>query len=659
MIPAPVTSQPPAESRVKFLAATFRNILWVVLLIFVFAVVQMFTLWAVCNTGMKAANSLEHQGLPTLNDLASLQEHLAIYRLNSYEYLFAKETDRAAKALAVDTTASQTRAELKAIQGLLPEGEGRQLAANLETAMDDLDKEFRKVRSLVDADFPAAMQAMDQDIPPRIERVASAAQALKNFGYAFSGGQANASFASFGWIKQNAILFASGNILVAFCAFLFVRIAAQRSRAQLSETLARLDERTNELSYERDLLRSLLNYSSDPIYFKDAQSRFLMASKVQAGYFGLADAEALVGKSDFDFFTEEHARPAYNDEQEIIRTGKPLIGKMERETYKDGRTAWVLTSKMPLRNPAGQIIGTFGISKDITGIKQAEAKLAEMHQELVETSRQAGMAEIATNVLHNVGNVLNSVNVSATMITDSIKKSKTANLAKVVGLLREHQHDLGTFITTDAKGKQLPGYLAQLSDHLQTDQTATVKELDFLLKNIDHIKEIVAMQQSYAKVSGVREIVNVQDLVEDSLRMNEGALNRHNVDLAREYTALPPINVEKHKVVQILVNLIRNAKYACDDSGRTDKCLTVRLTGENGRIKISIIDNGIGIPPENLNRVFNHGFTTRKNGHGFGLHSGANAAKEMGGSLTAHSEGLGHGAMFILELPAESGLRNA
>ena len=145
------------------------------------------------------------------------------------------------------------------------------------------------------------------------------------------------------------------------------------------------------------------------------------------------------------------------------------------------------------------------------------------------------------------------------------------------------------------------------------------------------------------------------DLVEDSLRMNEDALNRHRVEIIREFEMCPPMNIEKHKVLQILMNLIRNAKHACDQSGRADKQMTVRVADGDGRIKVSVGDNGIGIPPENLTRIFNHGFTTRKDGHGFGLHSGALAAKEMGGSLTAHSDGTGCGATFTLELPVQPG----
>ena len=160
------------------------------------------------------------------------------------------------------------------------------------------------------------------------------------------------------------------------------------------------------------------------------------------------------------------------------------------------------------------------------------------------------------------------------------------------------------------------------------------------------------MQQDYANVSGIKEFVNIHSLVEDSLRMNLGALSRHGVEVIREFAQVPPLSVEKHKILQILVNLVRNAKYACDDSGRPDKRLTLRVANGNQRVKISVIDNGVGIGPDHLTRIFQHGFTTRKDGHGFGLHSGALAAREMGGSLTVQSDGPGQGATFTLELPA-------
>jgi C4-dicarboxylate-specific signal transduction histidine kinase len=264
------------------------------------------------------------------------------------------------------------------------------------------------------------------------------------------------------------------------------------------------------------------------------------------------------------------------------------------------------------------------------------------------------MAEVATSVLHNVGNVLNSVNVSTNLLADGFRRSKIPGLAKAAALLRENAHDLPAFFGKDSRGKKLADYLQQLAVQLIEEHASMLKELQELTGNVGHIKEIVAMQQSYAQVSGVAECVLVSDLLEDAVRMNTGAFVRHNVQVDREFGPEPvAITVDKHKVLQILVNLLRNAKYACDDSGRSDKRLKVRIVRSEQRVSISVEDNGVGIPVENMTRIFNHGFTTRKTGHGFGLHSGALAAKELGGTLRVHSDGPGTGATFTLELPLQ------
>jgi two-component system, NtrC family, sensor kinase len=297
---------------------------------------------------------------------------------------------------------------------------------------------------------------------------------------------------------------------------------------------------------------------------------------------------------------------------------------------------------------------TAELQKEIIERERAQTELERIHRQLLVASRQAGMAEVATNVLHNVGNVLNSVNVSAGLVVTRMQKSGAADLSKVVTLLRAHESDLGTFMLADARGKHVVTHLDNLSEHLKAEQTATALELASLCANIDHIKDIVSMQQSYAKVTGVQEIINVIDLVEDSLRLNAGALMRHRVEVLRDFQAQSVVNLDKHKVLQILVNLVRNAKHACEESGRLDRQITLRVANRDGRAAISVIDNGVGIDPDNLTRIFNHGFTTRAAGHGFGLHSAALAAGELGGSLIAHSDGLGLGARFTLELPLHS-----
>jgi signal transduction histidine kinase len=344
-------------------------------------------------------------------------------------------------------------------------------------------------------------------------------------------------------------------------------------------------------------------------------------------------------------------RPALQAWMAACAAGEKPCPLEFRILLPDGTIRFIRGDGDAVHDAENRLIHTAGTAQDITERKVAESRLAGLHKQLLDASRQAGMAEIATNVLHNVGNVLNSVNISTGLIVQSVKKSRASSLARVVVLLREHAQDLGEFITNDSRGKHLPAHLAQLAEHLQAEQETNVRELELLRRNVEHIKEIVAMQQSYATFGGVKEMISVVNLVDDSLRMNEDALSRHSVEVVREFANVPPLNVEKHKILQILLNLLRNAKHACQESERADKRLTVRVANGEGRIRISVIDNGVGIPPENLTRIFNHGFTTRKAGHGFGLHSGALAAKEMGGSLTVRSAGPGQGAEFTLELP--------
>lgn len=294
---------------------------------------------------------------------------------------------------------------------------------------------------------------------------------------------------------------------------------------------------------------------------------------------------------------------------------------------------------------------TAELRAEIEEREKVQKEVERVHRELLEISRQAGMAEVATGVLHNVGNVLTSLNVSATLLHDRIRESKISCVAQLRDLLRAHTADLGEFIANDPRGRHVPAFVDSLAGHLASEQADLMVELESLRKNVEHIRDIVAMQQNYARVSGVTERVAVRSLVEDALRMNEVAFARHAVELVRDYRVDPIITVEKHKVLQILVNLLRNAKYACEESGRDDRRIVVRISEEGGRVKIAVIDNGVGIPRDNLTQIFSHGFTTRKSGHGFGLHNGALSAKNIGGSLSVSSEGEGRGATFVLELP--------
>ena len=298
---------------------------------------------------------------------------------------------------------------------------------------------------------------------------------------------------------------------------------------------------------------------------------------------------------------------------------------------------------------------TSELTAEIEERKRMQLEVEHIHKQLLELSRQAGMAEVATGVLHNVGNVLNSVNVSATLVRETLRNSKIKSLGRVATLLRDHDdtaEHMGSYLSTDPKGRMVPQFIIQLADQLAAEHGMLLAENQQLAKNVDHIKEVVAMQQNHATVSGITETVQISDLLDDALKIYSASFMRYGIEVVRDYAELSPVTLDKHKVMQILVNLITNAKHALKDSGRSDGRITVAIrTQGKDRYQIAVTDNGVGIAPETITRIFSHGFTTRANGHGFGLHSGANAAREMGGSLTVASPGLGLGATFVLDLP--------
>jgi PAS domain S-box-containing protein len=419
-----------------------------------------------------------------------------------------------------------------------------------------------------------------------------------------------------------------------------------------NQMLSRIQSQDAALSLSQQRMEALVHSIDGIVWECDAPSlQFTFVSRQVERLLGYKPEDWL-GSAEFwqSKIHPEDAATAIATCHQHVKQHRPYSYEY-RMIAADGHTVWIRESAVVLSENNGPA-KVRGIFLDITEQKLAAEKLDKLNRQLVETSRHAGMAEVATGVLHNVGNVLNSVNVSTTIIREKLRGSEVASLVKLAALLQEHAADSDAFLTADPKGKLVPRFIIQLAEHLAGEHDLLQQEHEQLARNIEHIKEIVAMQQNYARVSGVLELVSLANLVDDALRINMAGFSRHGVKVIRQYAEVPPAMTDQHKILQILVNLVHNAKYALDEAGDREKRLTVSI-GMNGneRLQVTVSDNGVGIPPENLTRIFSHGFSTRKGGHGFGLHSGANAAKEMGGSLTAQSDGLGKGSSFTLELP--------
>jgi PAS domain S-box-containing protein len=398
-------------------------------------------------------------------------------------------------------------------------------------------------------------------------------------------------------------------------------------------------------------LSSLFESTDDHVCSLDAEGRVLVANTAMrqalARFFGreISPGELMFGVA-----------PPQVQEEWAERFRQVLQGqrlKFELEyTWEGARIAHEI-SLGPIPGDSGRPEGITFFSRDITVRKQAEDRLGEMHRTLMDVSRQAGMAEVATGVLHNVGNTLNSVNVSANLVTEGLRKLRVSGLAKTAELLLQHAAELPRFLTGHPTGKRLPEYLQALSQQLSAEQEALVKEMSALNESVEHLKSIVSMQQRHARTAGAVEQVAVPQLIDEALRLHAVSFERLGIHLERDYAEVPPLLVDRHKLLQILINLLSNAQHALVDSATEEKRLRirVRLSPDGQWLRIEVEDNGMGITPEDQRRLFSQGFTTKKTGHGFGLHISALSATELKGRLSGTSPGPGQGATFTLELP--------
>jgi PAS domain S-box-containing protein len=441
--------------------------------------------------------------------------------------------------------------------------------------------------------------------------------------------------------------------ICASCSFVSSWGLGSLHSSALTEAQGSLEQTLKELRDSEGQLLSLVESTDDLVFSLDPQGGLLTSnSAARQAYFVRYGREPVVGQP---YFPESDPELWATWEPRLSRA---LMGQRQRYEVADevgGAHYTFDISVNPVRGTAGRITGVTVFARNITARKEAELRLGEVYRTLVDVSRQAGMAEIATGVLHNVGNTLNSVNVSTTLVIDQLRQSRLPGLARVSDLLRERSMDLSSFLTQDPQGQLLPAYITALSDQLHQEHGSLLKEMRSLSDSIEHIKSVISMQQKYARTAGALEEVAVPQLIDEALRLHAVSFERLGIRIERDYASVAPVLIDRHRLLQILVNLLSNARDALISSGKEEKSLLIgiRPHPEGGRLLLQVTDNGIGIAPEHVKRMFTQGFTTKKEGHGFGLHISALAAMEMKGRLTCSSPGPGQGATFTLELPME------
>ena len=416
--------------------------------------------------------------------------------------------------------------------------------------------------------------------------------------------------------------------------------------------LAELDALSAVLESEKERVSNLINSMRGVVWEREGESGdFVLLSRSAQGFLGYPRSRWM---EDPGFWKSR----LHDDDRRRVenawhrQTQNPGPYQLQYRVYTaEGNVAHIEEEGTGVRTPEGRCL-LRGVFADSTKKVAAVAAAEELRRSQVERARQAGMAELATGVLHNVGNVLNTLNVTARLLADELRDSRVENLRKAAAMLGENAERGSSFFNDDPRGKALPGYLARLSEHLLDENGRMQSQMKEVLDRVDHIRDIVVLQQRHGKVRVRSGSADLANLVQDALRLEGDALASAGVNVETRIHDLPPLDLVPSHILQILVNLISNARHALAGTPAGERSLEIVVhPPEAGKVAIAVKDNGCGIPKSRLTQIFSHGFTTREDGHGFGLHHAALLAQDMGGKLTADSDGPEAGANFILSLP--------
>lgn len=275
-------------------------------------------------------------------------------------------------------------------------------------------------------------------------------------------------------------------------------------------------------------------------------------------------------------------------------------------------------------------------------------RLNTTYKKLVDHAQREGIADIATNILHNIGNILNSISVSVHLMEECAKSEVTEDIIKAGRLLQENMNHLEEFISEGGKGKKLMKFYLSLGRTADKMQKQILYNLDRLKKKTEAINEVVFAQQSYAGADEKLEELYVETILADALKLNQDDLDKFGIKVEKNILSNFKVVVNRAKLFFIIFNIISNAKDAMTAASVREKRLTVSMGEDDTGDYVKISDTGIGIPEDLLGRIFEYGFSTKSGKYGYGLYSCASYIAEIGGSISAHSDGEGKGAVFVL-----------
>lgn len=418
----------------------------------------------------------------------------------------------------------------------------------------------------------------------------------------------------------------------------------------LKDKEVELELARGELASSKFFVENILHSMADSLFVITMDMSIGSVNPSLLNLLGYQEDE-LLGESPGLIFGEGFAQGAI---MEALMMQGSVSGVESSFVTKEGREIPISVSGSLIQDEQGQFQGMVCVAQDITERKRMEEEKRQLHEQLLDTSRQLGMAEVASGVLHNVGNVLNSVNVSVGVMMDLVKHTLVGDVERISQLLDKHQGDLGHFISQHPKGKQIPGYLQRLSGQLVNENRQMLEELGRLKGHVGRAQQCVAAQQDLAKPSHITEPFWLSEVVEEAVVLNEDDIQERQIAIIREFDELPQVVFDRHQILQVVVSLIRNACQAMYATAKRRLVLRIKqIPGPPDSVRLEVEDSGVGIRQEDLTRIFGQGYSPTGEGRGSSLHNGALVAKNLGGALTAQSGGLGHGATLVLDLPGE------
>jgi len=467
------------------------------------------------------------------------------------------------------------------------------------------------------------------------------------------------------WFKSGAILF----ILGCFFGFYRIRMKAitnkkiqlekqvkertdeiMLQKEELSRNVEELAVLKEDLQKEKYYLDSLMDNMPDAIYFKDKESRFLRVSKYMvnkhlANHPG-ATIDDLLGKTDFDLQDEKHAREAYRDEQEIQKTRTPKVDYIEKEITEDGSERWVATTKLPMLNRQDEVIGTFGISRDVTKIKLLEK---QQNEAMLDKAVAQGKFEIASEVMHDIGNAISGFGSHLTRIKRMQENGNVKNLRSLITFFEEQKIIMDNAIG-ESKSAAVIKMLGGMAQTQQDNEHETIKSVTEQLNIVSNIEEILNIQRKY--ISGYeskdRKTVNLKNIIDDSLSMLSGFINKSNIDVSLNIANdLPPIKGDRTKLMQLLLNLIKNSLEATEDN-KHEKNICINAFTDMNKLILQVKDNGKGFDGEVAGQLFNRGFTTKTDGRGQSLYNCKTIVESHEGTIDIKSDGPGMGTLTTI-----------